>query len=267
MPASKYKIWAVGAALQDGVSDSIHVGMASVAKKANQAEPNIVINELICNQLARAIFLPCPPGALIENAGADYFCSLNFNLSGQSLPPSPIGVVLANHPALCWGIIMFDVLIMNPDRHNRNLSYDRVTDRVQIFDHSRAFLPLQTTIDAAIAQNSNGLGFQMHCLKNEIATMDGHDFWAARINAIPDYFIEEAVSEICAIGFPSDKKALTIDFLKQRRSNIASIIKNNIASFPKLPKPVPVPPPPPKTVAPPLAPIPVVPPPPPGKAS
>jgi hypothetical protein len=254
MSASKYKIWAIGAPVAEGVSGSIHVGMATVAKKANGTEPNIVINELFCNLLARGLFLPCPPGALIENANEDYFCSLNFNLAGQSLPPSPIPVVVANCPVLCWGVLLFDVLVMNPDRHNKNLSYDRTNRRIQIFDHSRAFLPIKTTIESAIADNTGKLGFQAHCLKLEISTMDGFDFWVARIKALPDYFIEEAVSEICAIGYPNDKKSLTIDFIRSRRNSIDTIIQNNIAEFPKLSQPAArIPPPPPVVTAVPAA--------------
>ena len=173
MSASKYKIWAVGAPVNQGVSGSIHVGMAAVAKKASANEPNIVINELFCNSLARGLFLPCPPGALMENGGEEYFCSLNFNLAGQSLPPSPIPLVVANCLQLCWGVLLFDVLVMNPDRHNQNLSFDRSNNRIQIFDHSRAFLPMKATIDSVIADNTGKLGFQGHCLKTEIASMDG----------------------------------------------------------------------------------------------
>jgi hypothetical protein len=250
MSASKYKIWAIGAPVQDGVSGSIHVGLATVAKKANAAEPNIVINELLCNLLARGLFLPCPPGALMENASEDYFCSLNFNLAGQSLPPSPIPLVVTNCGVLCWGVLLFDVLVMNPDRHNRNLSYDRTYNRIQIFDHSRAFLPLKATIESAMIDNTGKLGFSGHCLKNEISNMDGFDFWVARIKSLPDYFIEETVREICEIGYPSDKRSITIDFIKSRRNSIDSIIKNNIAEFPKLPQPPAIIPPPPAAIAP-----------------
>jgi hypothetical protein len=237
MAASTYKIWAIGQSLNDGVSGSIHVGMAAIAKKANAGELNIVINELFCNLLARSLFLPCPPGALLDNAGDNYFCSLNFNLAGQSLPPSPIPLVVQKRPELCWGILLFDVLVMNPDRHNRNLAFDRATNRVQIFDHSRAFLPNKTTVESMMKDNVGKLGFIGHCLKPEIATMDGFDLWATRVKALPDYVVEEAIGEICDIGFPKDKKSVTIDFMKSRRSNIDSIVQNNIAEFPKLPQP------------------------------
>jgi len=245
MSASTYKIWAVGQPLNDGVSGSIHVGMAAIAKKANASEPNIVINELLCNLLARALFLPCPPGALLDNAGDNYFCSLNFNLAGQSLPPSPIPLVVQKCPELCWGVLLFDVLVMNPDRHNRNLAFDRAMNRVQIFDHSRAFLPNKTTVESMMKDNIGKLGFSGHCLKPEIATMDGFDLWTKRVKALPDYVVEEVVEEICDIGFPKDKKSVTIDFMKSRRNNIDSIVQTNIAEFPKLPQPaaaIPAPP-------------------------
>lgn len=237
MAATKYKIWAVGQAVNDGVSGSIHVGMATVAKKANATEPNIVVNEMLCNLLARALFLPCPPGALLDNGGECYFASLNFNLAGQSLPPSPIATVVSKCPELCWGILLFDVLVMNPDRHSKNLAFNRHTSAVQIFDHSRAFLPLKSTIEMVVNNNQGKLGIDGHCLKTEINTMSGFDHWVNRIKSLPDYIIEESIDEISHIGFPKDKKLLAVNFLKDRRNTIDSIINNNISEFPKLPRP------------------------------
>jgi hypothetical protein len=240
MPASRYKIWAIGQPVGDGVSGSIHVGIAAIAKKSNAVEPNIVINEQFCNLLAHALFLPCPPGALLDNSGEIYFCSLNFNLAGQALPPTPISTVIAEFPELCWGVLLFDVLVMNPDRHSRNLSYDRNTKEIQIFDHSRAFLTLKETIENRIADNTGKLGFSGHCLKTEINTMIGFDYWVKRIKSIPDYVIEESVKSICQNGFPKDKRTITVEFFKTRRNNIDSIVMNNLGEFPKLPKQQPV---------------------------
>lgn len=240
MPASKYKIWGtIGSPVQDGISASVHVGIATIAKKANVKEPNIIINELSCNLIARALFLPCPPGILLNHNGDTYFCSMNFNLAGQSLPPTPVPTVLAKHPQLCWGIILFDVLMMNPDRHGRNLSYDRNADKVQIFDHSRAFLPLTANIESVIKDNTGKLGLAAHCLRPEISTMDGFDLWCQRIKELPDYAVEETVAAVCDIGFPADKSKITIDFLKSRRDGIDGLIINNIGQFPKLPQPKP----------------------------
>jgi hypothetical protein len=237
VPASKYKIWAVGNPVQDGVSGSVHVGVAAVAKKSNVAEPNIVLNELACNLLARALFLPCPPGVLLEHSGDTYFCSMNFNLAGQALPPTPVQTVVDEQPELCWGVLLFDVLMMNPDRHNRNLAYDRQSKKVQIFDHSRAFLPLKQDIDSVVAANAGRLGFQNHCLRTEMSSMQGFDLWCSRVKALPDYMIEETISALCDIGFPADKRQVAVDFIRLRRDGIDDLITNNIGQFPKLPQP------------------------------
>jgi hypothetical protein len=235
MPANKYKIWgAIGSPVFDGVSASVNVGVATIAKKPNVKEPNIIINELACNLIARSLFLPCPPGILLDHGGDTYFCSMNFNLAGQALPPIPVQTVLSRHPRLSWGIILFDVLMMNPDRHGRNLAYDRTSDRLQIFDHSRAFLPLTADIDSIINDNAGKLGLVSHCLQSEIANWDGFDIWSERIKALPDFAIDETVSAICKIGFPSDKSRAAAGFLKSRRDGIDGLVTTNIGQFPKL---------------------------------
>lgn len=255
MPANKYKIWGtVGSPVNDGVSASVNVGVATIAKTSNTKEPNIVINELACNLIARSLFLPCPPGILLDHGGDTYFCSMNFNLAGQALPPIPVSTVLSNHPRLCWGIILFDILMMNPDRHRRNLAYDRTSDRLQIFDHSRAFLPLTADIDSIISSNLGKLGLRAHCLQSEITTMDGFDFWSKRIKALPDFAIDETVSAICKVGFPHDKSNTAAGFLKSRRDQIDALVTTNIKQFPRLQPSIVVPVPSPRAASAPSAP-------------
>ncbi|MCB9654160.1 MAG: hypothetical protein H6729_08540 [Deltaproteobacteria bacterium] len=48
----------------------------------------VVANELIAEHLARALLLPIPPGFIIEHKGKPHYVSLNFNLSGEDLPPA-----------------------------------------------------------------------------------------------------------------------------------------------------------------------------------
>jgi hypothetical protein len=113
LPASRYKVWAWGSGVGLGVTGSEHVGMAAIAKKATTATPYVVSNELFCSLMARVALLPCPPGALHDKSGDTYFCSLDFNSAGQSLPPVNPVAVLAQDTELCWGIVLFDVLVMN----------------------------------------------------------------------------------------------------------------------------------------------------------
>jgi hypothetical protein len=83
-------------------------GIAAIAKKPTINEPNIVLNELVCILLGRALFLPLPPGVLLDNNGETYFSSLNFNFAGQALPSAPVATIVAELPELSWGITLFD---------------------------------------------------------------------------------------------------------------------------------------------------------------
>jgi hypothetical protein len=151
VPASKYKVWAWGGPVGQGATGSVYVGMSAVAKKATPGEPYIVGNELVCNMLAKALLLPCPPGALLQKNGDVYFCSLDFNSAGQALPPINASVVVGAHPELSWGVLLFDVLAMNGDRHPQNISYDSQSDELTIFDHSHAFMTPNGDIDQRLA--------------------------------------------------------------------------------------------------------------------
>jgi hypothetical protein len=140
MPVTNYKVWAWGAPVGVGVTGANHVGIAGVAKKATPTDPFLIANEVICNSLARMLLLPCPPGAMLDKGGEPYFFSLNFNLAGMALPPADAVTVVTSFPRLSWGIILFDTLVMNPDRHGLNIAHDTSTNKVQIFDHGHAFL-------------------------------------------------------------------------------------------------------------------------------
>jgi hypothetical protein len=145
--ASKYKVWAWGGPVGLGATGSVFVGMSAVAKMATPAAPYIVGNELVCNMIARALLLPCPPGALLQKNGDTYFCSLDFNTAGHALPPISPSTVVGALPELSWGVVLFDVLIMNADRHPQNISYNTTTGELTLFDHSHAFMTTGGDVD------------------------------------------------------------------------------------------------------------------------
>src|SRR5262249_23482686 len=136
MPATRYKIWQIGAAVGDGATHSFHVGVAGIAKGASVDLPYVVANELLCNLLARSIFLPTPPGFIIEHNNQPHYVSLNFNLAGHDLPPADAAALVANHPRLACGIVLFDMWVVNDDRHGRNIVFDTASNKVEVFDHS-----------------------------------------------------------------------------------------------------------------------------------
>lgn len=243
MPATRYKIIAIGPQVAATATAPVIVNIAGVGKKALPGQPFIVANELVCSAIARLLLLPCPPGALMQKNGDTYFFSLDFNIAGQSLPPISAPDVVAKFPRLCWGIIVFDALVMNGDRHPGNIAFDMTTNQIQIFDHSHAFLTPNGAIEHNLTARENSPAIGGHCLASEINTDDGMEDWLARVKLIPDYFIEGAVRAGCECGIPSDKEKFISDFMKKRRDNLETLVKSNLNSFPKLPNPPPAQPP------------------------
>ena len=186
--------------------------------------------------MLEVILLPCPPGALMQNDQETYFFSLDFNLAGQALPPISPPEVVAKFPRLVWGVLVFDVFIMNHDQHNGNIAYDNLAGKVQIFDHSHAFLAQSTNIEHDLAARENSLAIGGHCLANEIDVIDGMDDWINRVKSIPDYFIDGIISAGCECGIPVEKKSFLSSFMKRRRDNLTTLFNANMSSFPKLPK-------------------------------
>jgi hypothetical protein len=214
----------------------VYVSIAGVAKKALPNQPFIVANELICSTLARQLMLPCPPGALMKKDEDIYYFSLDFNIAGQALPPVAAADLIAAVPKLAWGVLVFDVLVMNGDRHNRNIAFDTATGKVQIFDHSHSFLRLDADIETALAAREKTLGIENHCLAPDINTLDGMEDWLERVKLIPDYVVDEIIAAGCDCGIPPDKRQAISDFVKRRRDALEALIKGNMDRFPKLPK-------------------------------
>lgn len=214
----------------------MYVHIAGVAKKVLPNQPYIVANELICNGIARALMLPCPPGALMQQSADVYFFTLDFNVAGQALPPIDASALVAAHPRLAWGVIAFDALVMNGDRHTKNIAHDLTTGEVQIFDHSHALLTPSGDIQQNMAARQNSLSIGGHCLAKEINTLDGMDYWIERIKQIPDYVIDELITSACKCGIPQSEHNYLTTFIKERRNNMEQLLTQNIkASFPKIP--------------------------------
>lgn len=238
MPATNYKITTVGPPVGKGVMQSVYVTLAGIAKKSDPGQPYVVANELICNQLARMLLLPCPPGAMMAHGGAPHFFSLDFNLAGHALPPADPSAIVKHDPVLSWGIILFDVLVMNADRHRENIAFDTTQKKVQIFDHSHAFLGTAGDIPARLASVGGQLAIGRHCLAAQIGTDDGKDLWIERIKQIPDFFIDGVIDAASKVGLPAPHVKDCKLHLKHRRDGLKALVEANIVSFPSLPRTV-----------------------------
>lgn len=231
MPATRYKIWAVGGPVGKGATKSLYVGVTGIAK-ANSAElPYTIVNELICNQLARSIMLPVPPGFVIEHENNPYFVSLDFNLGGEDLPPADTSALAQSQPGIATGIILFDIWILNDDRHPSNLAFDTTSNKVQVFDHSHAFLRAEANPRNRFDRAENNLGIGNHCLLRELTSfVDIHD-WHNRIIQVPEYYIRNSIESAVDLGLPPNLVDYCFDYLLERRVRLIDLVRNHKGLF------------------------------------
>ena len=143
MPDAKYRVLTYGKQLGIGVAGSQYITIQAVAKENSPSAPYCVPNELICGELGRLLRLPVPPMGIVTSATHQpMIASLDFNLTGNSLPPVDVVKCENELSELSAGLLIFDIWIANCDRHRKNFSVDFLTKppQMNVFDHSHALL-------------------------------------------------------------------------------------------------------------------------------
>src|SRR5437870_4409384 len=94
-------------------------------KSNTTASPYCIASEVICGRIGQFLGLPVPPFAVaIADDGRPLFASLDFNFTRQTYPPVLPDQCIASLEDLCAGVLAFDILIANEDRHDANLVVD-----------------------------------------------------------------------------------------------------------------------------------------------
>jgi hypothetical protein len=247
MPGPTYRIESYGRQLGIGVAGSRYVNLSAVAKENSAEVAYCIPNELICAELGRFLRLPVPPVGIVSQVrGGPLFASLNFNLTGDSLPPVNVASCVKDLPKLSAGLLIFDIWIANCDRHEENFSVDFFGNppQMNIFDHSHALFGFaagqgETRLMAlrerlGISWTTNhpvDSGQHRHCLLDAVNDDDHFDFWLNRIKATPDFYIEAICQDAEPYGLTAREVKAAIDFLKARRDNMIKIINNNKNEF------------------------------------
>jgi len=213
----------------------------SVVIKDNGAAPYCIANEYIAGRIGAFIGLPVPPCGVFTDGAAPrklWFGSLDFNLDSHTLPPVDTAACVRDMPSESTGLLMFDVLIANNDRHPTNFEVD--PPRMSVFDHSHCLFG--TTAgqgEARLATMKGRLGItgaaptggSRHCLLDVIDTGDHFGRWVERIKALPDFFIEDVVADVQDAGITPAEGTAMLAFLKDRRDTIWDIAKANTDEF------------------------------------
>jgi len=245
MPLSFYRFISFGKGLGDGITGSRYMHISAVAKTTVEEAPYCLSNEFICAEIGRFLRLPIPPSAIIQVKDEDrslWFASLDYNLNELSLPPVDPSECFELLPDLSTGLLLFDILIANSDRHAKNLSLDTTgtTPRLAVFDHSHALFgafPDQGAMHlqemtGRLAITGRGPTFgNRHCLLNCVTSDDHFDKWVKRIEAIPDFLIDDLCDEAVSLGVNRIESEEAKRFLRTRRDNLQEIIESHKEEF------------------------------------
>jgi hypothetical protein len=197
-----------------------------------------VPNEHICAEIGKYIGLPIPPSGIVYRKGHDpehFFASLNFNLGSTSLPPIDPARCVKQMEFEATGVVLFDMLIGNNDRHRGNLHLDdsQSPTKMTVYDHSHAlFGHVNGMGRARLIDLRDKLGFSSHCLLSSIGRDAFFPEWIDRIRNLPNYLIDQACDATVPLNMITVAEAAAAkDFLKFRKSEIETIIRANKVAF------------------------------------
>lgn len=221
-------------------------GYAVAWHRANwEFSPFAIWNELICGELGRFLRLPIPPFAMTRSTLQDkarLFSSLDFASTRARLPRIIPEFCVQRLEPLCAGVLVFDILIANEDRHDENLVVDQVMQprEMHVFDHDQALLGgcrlkglerLTELRDRLGITGSTVTGGNRHVFIDLITRYASFGEWCDRLRAIPDWFIDSVCTEARAHGLDPQLSQEVAYFLKYRRDRIHDIVESHRDSF------------------------------------
>jgi hypothetical protein len=215
----------------------------SALLKTNDKLHHCVANEYLAERIGRFMGVSIPPGAIGKLAEQQGYISLDFTLTGEVLPPVNPSDCYAKLPDMCTGIVMFDILIANSDRHPNNLSATLQDEPYEImaFDHSHALFgsneseALKRLTDLrdrlAVSGGSVTKG-NRHCLIDQLTDESRFTTWIDRIEKLPDHYIETACDDLFQRDFiTADEFSKVKDFLRHRRDQFRKLVKDHQKAF------------------------------------
>jgi hypothetical protein len=238
-----------------GASNTVFAQLGGYAKVPTAGAPFVVINEFVASRLGAAAGLPVPPGCLIGNhaSGDVAWVTLSYLPSHRMVPPVDPAVVATGFPALAAGVVVFDFVIGNTDRHNGNLALvsgpvlssagPSQQERLEVFDHSHAVVNngIHNGVVSAsgyLSANKDQFIISGNCLLAHITSLDNLMAWGRRVRSLlPDDVIDEVCAEAAMItgSFTASDAAALGDFLKTRRDTVEDVLRKHAASFPAVP--------------------------------
>lgn len=232
---------------ESGINHAYWLYHRSYARSINR-NPYLLANEWICSNIAWYLRLPVPPFALMRTGGsARFFASLDFGKKNSVTPDMIPERVAKKLPDLATGIVLFDILIANPDRHEGNLKVDNPDnpEHVEVFDHDYALLghlrgkgiERLTHVSTRLGLSSGLSNNNLHKIARELTSTEHFLVWMSRISAIPAQFIDSICDEVRPLNVLVEEVEMAAKFLNDRTQGLAHIVRQNLEFFSKIDSP------------------------------
>jgi hypothetical protein len=218
---------------------------------ADDDSPYLMANEWIASSIGWLLRVPVPPFALMRHPGhKGMFVSLHVDPRKLVPPPdTKPDELVKRHPDVSTGIVLFDILIANIDRHEGNLLVDDpdAPTQVDVIDHDRSIFGhfpgeadqrlrrLQGKL-AVTGTPDCGTGALRHCLIDHLTNKDLFEKWLRRIETIPDTFIDDICDETMGVGVTRELVELAKAFLIERKRGIRELVFAKRAEFRSIPR-------------------------------
>jgi hypothetical protein len=243
-----YRITKMGDARRAGINRPFEARVGGFAK-SNDESPYTIANEVVSARIGQVLGLPVPAGVLSQDGEKKFhYLSLNVGQEGRELPPVIPPDFCAEEPLLAAGVVVFDVLIANGDRHRKNLSRDTTFDnepaRVSVYDHGHALFgtdPPTGPDRLELANDRLGCTDDEACIARDSCLIDQPldcrliDQWVQRAKEIPAFVFADICREIGETPglnvnpFQADDLA---NWLAGRASGLSNLIWQNREAFP-----------------------------------
>lgn len=215
-----------------------------------EERPYGVANEYICGELAHFLGLPIPPFAIAESEQlkrAIVFSTIDINFDGRDFSPVEPEFCVKQLESLCAGILVFDVLIANSDRHDGNVvvNHDEQPTEIYLYDHDVALFGYFANEGKERLRDMRGrlgitgktpTGGNRHVFIDHFTSNRFFGEWCDRLSTIPSTFIERICGAATKYGITQSEGESAACFLKERRDNIRGILNRHGREFAGIPK-------------------------------
>jgi hypothetical protein len=222
-----------------GASASEYIGIVTIAKRY-RSDNYTVLNEYICGKIAQLLHLPVPPFMLVRDGQDTWFASAGFTTMGQMLPPIDPKQVAQDVPHIATGVVLFDVLVVNADRHAGNLAYVQATKQLHVFDHSHALFRerprgeglswLRSCTDKLGITVADG-AVNRQCLMDYLGAATSIAQWSDRMVRLDDGALSEVFEEARELGLATSEADEALQFLLRRKVRIQELVTRHQFEF------------------------------------